>query len=274
MAFSVSDMERQHFAVMSDVLDKSNENIEKLGLTQDQVNSSLDFLDREGYLSGMSFARGGVGNKILVPFTDQAAITERGIAFMKRMEVKQDKTAVAMCPTVFVSYNEKSGGEFVDGLSAEVGKAAQIVRYTNLEAWQSFKQFMNSIRQQDFAVLIITDAYLKSYACLYEVMELMKDTGWTEKTMFVVFDDARNAFNATGRASYIGFWVEKCNELEAEIKRLPAASTSELSAELKKSELIRNEIGAFLSIVGDSNNPPMYLAISKIVERIHNSCKQ
>ena len=65
--------------------------------------------------------------------------------------------------------------------------------------------------------------------------------------------------------------TQKCKELEVTIKSLPPSSTAELSVELKKSELIRNEIGSFLSAVSDANNPPMYLAISKVMERIRTS---
>jgi hypothetical protein len=274
MSFSASDVERQHYVVMSAVLENPSENwpavIVRLGITKEQLFSSLDYLDRERYVSGMRFARGGQ-KEILVPFTEKAAITERGIDFMKRMEVKKNKTDETTRPTVFVSYNDKSGREFVDALVTETKDIAQIIRYTDMGAWESFKEFMNSIRKQDFAVLVITDAYLKSYACLYEVMELMKEENWLGKTMFVIFDDAHNAFTAAGRASYIGFWNQKCNELEETIQGLPPASTSELSVELKKSELIRNEIGTFLTAVGDTSNPPVYLAIARIKERIHGS---
>ena len=209
MSFSASEIERQHYTVMSAVLENPSEKwsaiIERLGITKEQLFSSLDYLDREGYVSGMKFARGGQ-KRILVPFTEQAAITERGIAFMKRLELKKDlATETTMCPTVFVSYNDKSGKAFVDALEAEAKDIAQIIRYTDMGAWQSFKEFMNSIRRQDFAILVITDAYLKSYACLYEVMELMKDANWTEKTMFIIFDDAYDAFNTNGRASYIAY---------------------------------------------------------------------
>ncbi len=224
MSFSASDVERQHYVVMSAVLENPSENwpavIVRLGITKEQLFSSLDYLDRERYVSGMRFARGGQ-KEILVPFTEKAAITERGIDFMKRMEVKKNKTDETTRPTVFVSYNDKSGREFVDALVTETKDIAQIIRYTDMGAWESFKEFMNSIRKQDFAVLVITDAYLKSYACLYEVMELMKEENWLGKTMFVIFDDAHNAFTAAGRASYIGFWNQKCNELEETIHRNP-----------------------------------------------------
>jgi len=34
------------------------------------------------------------------------------------------------------------------------------------------------IRKTDLVVVIISDAYLKSVACLYEIMQLLKDEDW------------------------------------------------------------------------------------------------
>ena len=52
------------------------------------------------------------------------------------------------------------------------------------------------------------------------------------------------------------------------IKDLPSSAAYTQSAELKKAEEIRNNIGEFLSRVADSNNPSVENVISRIIERI------
>ena len=59
---------------------------------------------------------------------------------------------------------------------------------------------MKSIRTQDFAILVISDNYLKSVACMYEVIQLMKEDDWLSKTMIMLADDI-NIFWNKGAAS-------------------------------------------------------------------------
>jgi len=56
-------------------------------------------------------------------------------------------------------------------------------------AWESITSFMNSIRKQDFVILVISDNDLKSVACMYEVMQLLKDDDWLDKTIIMLADD-------------------------------------------------------------------------------------
>ena len=89
MSFSPVEMENQVFKVMDIVLSKPSERwpimAEKAGLEKDQLFDILDYLDREGYLANINFSR-GKKNKILIPYLDDAAITEKGMMFMKKMQ--------------------------------------------------------------------------------------------------------------------------------------------------------------------------------------------
>lgn len=44
-----------------------------------------------------------------------------------------------------------------------------------LSFMQDIKKFMQSIRDVDYALLIISDSYLKSNNCMYEITELVKE---------------------------------------------------------------------------------------------------
>ena len=169
-------------------------------------------------------------------------------------------------PTVFISYNW-SDSDFVDCIEKSLTGKAEVVRdKKNIPAWGSITNFMKKIRQQDFAVLVISDEYLKSSACLYEVVLLMKDEGWTEKTMYVVLNQSIYDFHT--RAEYIRFWEQKCFKQEQEIKKLSPSNASNLIEDLKKSKTIGQNIGDFLTMVVDANNPPAETAIAEILKRV------
>lgn len=74
-------------------------------------------------------------------------------------------------PTVFISY-KRDKSDIVNKLEVKIGGRAEIKRDTEeIGAWESITTFMKSIRTQDFAILVISDNYLKSVACMYEVIQ-------------------------------------------------------------------------------------------------------
>ena len=47
--------------------------------------------------------------------------------------------------------------------------------------WGSIKEYMQSISNMDYAILLISDSYLKSVNCMYEVLEVMQDRNYRDK---------------------------------------------------------------------------------------------
>ena len=157
-------------------------------------------------------------------------------------------------PTVFVSY-KRDKSEIVDNLEKIIGDRAEIKRdIKEIGAWESISSFMNSIRKQDFAILVISDNYLKSVACMYEVLQLLKDDDWLYKTIIMLADDI-NIFGTKEQLTYIKYWNEEYNNIAELIKFLPAESVSSQSEDLKKVSRIKDEIGSFLHIISDRNIP-------------------
>ncbi len=278
---NIEELERLHYRILLSVINEPKKNCgyfcKKLGISEDTFFDTLEFFVAEGYVRNVTFAKGGMGNKICIAWYETIALTQHGMEYMSRSEKKFTTEAENTSETnnvlssIFVSYNRKSGGAFVDSLEqALVGKATLIRDKNEVGTWESFSKFMDTIRERDFAVLVITDEYLKSSACLYEVIQLMKDPNWPDKAMYIVMPGT-HIFSPTDRAVYSEFWAKECNDLEQKIKSLAVASSSELCEELKKYELIRNEVGAFLKIVADSNNPEIFNAIPSIIERVNHA---
>lgn len=278
MSFSPLEMEKQVFKVMDIILSNPSERwpviAEKAGLEKDPLFDILEYLDREGYLANIRFARGGK-KQIMVPFLDNAAITEKGMAFMKKMQSQSEKAGGTLAettslPTVFISYNWDNDNVASEVETALSGKAVVRRDKKDIKNWGSLSDFMKSIRKQDFAVLVISEPYLKSDACLFEVMQLMKDEDWNEKAMYVVLDDA-HIYKPLGRAKYIAYWKDQCDELEKTIASLPASATSELNLDLRKAATVRDNIGEFLTKVADSSNPDSDKVIQAIVSRVETA---
>ena len=84
---------------------------------------------------------------------------------------------------VFLSYcwaDEKIADEVYDNLI----RCTQIKLHRDkleIGQWGSIKEYMQSIAQMDYTILLISEAYLKSPNCMYEVLEVMRDRKYKDK---------------------------------------------------------------------------------------------
>lgn len=140
----------------------------------------------------------------------------------------------------------------------------------NIDSWGSIKSFMNEIEKSDYAILVISDNYLKSKNCMYEVLELMKDEGYRNKIITVVLDNAF-IYSAIGKAKYIEYWNEEYNKISNKINKInDNESCTSLQKELIIVRDIKNNIGEFISIVSDMNNPNINDICEEISKKLYN----
>ena len=192
---------------------------------------------------------------------EMATVTEAGKIYLDSMSTYKK-------PTVFISYNWGSES-IADELENKLESYAEVKRdKKSLKPWGDLHNFMSSIRDQDFVVLIISDKYLKSEACLFEVMELMKEKQWNERVMYVVTEDAHDIYDTQKHFEYITYWENREQQLSEEIqKHNPVAVTSE-AKDLKKIHLIAINIGTFMDKVKRTNNPEKDKAIEAVINRV------
>ena len=67
-------------------------------------------------------------------------------------------------------------------------------------------EYCNRIRECAAAICIISDAFLKSRWCMYEMLQLMKDQQLKDKIYPIIMDDA-HIFTAKDRIQYIQYWL-------------------------------------------------------------------
>lgn len=157
--------------------------------------------------------------------------------------------------TIFLSYNWHDG-EIADRIDKHLsGLPGLTVKrdVRDIGSWKSIREFMEGIRQQDYAVLIVSDSYLKSKNCMFEVTEMMKEQEYADRIFPAVAETS--IYDPLVRTEYIRYWQQECDKLEAAVKGLDPANAVELAADLKRYKNIASCVGEFLSIVADKNNP-------------------
>ena len=191
-------------------------------------------------------------------------ILDRGFEYYERFLQGGDEQVSDV--KVFVSYNQKTGSEFADALEQKLeGKATVVRDKSGIGSWGSITDFMHSIREQDFAVAVITDAYLKSQPCMFEVATMMRERNWRERVMPAVLETS-----IYGRKSeYVDYWSKQKTELEEKLKTLNGLEAiAAFGQDIDQIKKICAEISDFLAFVLDRKNPPIYIVLDEIEKRV------
>lgn len=125
---------------------------------------------------------------------------------------------------------------------------------------------MNTIRTQDCAVLIISDRYLRSANCMYEVGQMLKEENFRNRIIPVVVEVS--IYNPIKRIDYIRYWEDEANKLESAMKEISMTSRGEATETLKRYKNISMQMGEFLQTVSDMNNPKLTDINEAIIEKL------
>ena len=173
--------------------------------------------------------------------------------------------------TIFLSYCQKDSdiADLIDEkLGEEIKGKASISRdIRDVEYHESFKRFMQSIEQHDYVITIISDNYFKSRNCMYEVLEVVKDSQFSNKLIYIVLRDedvkyykvtvndsiGADIYSTGGQTAYSVFWKRKEDELQAQINELvdPTYAITQIK-EKKIVQKILLDLPEFMEFVRDS----------------------
>lgn len=124
----------------------------------------------------------------------------------------------------------------------------------DLQYKSSIKEFMAQVRSADFVLLSISDDFIKSSNCMYEVLELLKDVDFKQKILPVVLDGTK-IYKAKEKLEYIEYWTKQHDTLKEALKAVIVTDAVELYTELKHIENIRGSISEFLNYISDTKVP-------------------
>ena len=122
---------------------------------------------------------------------------------------------------------------------------------TNLGFKGLIQEFMREIGQGNLIILVISDKYLKSKNCMFELLEVEKKGEFYERIFPIVLPDA-NIYDSLGMIGYLKFWDQKIKELNEHVKELEnLADTRKIQEDINLYTDIR---GAFDDLAGKLSN--------------------
>lgn len=173
--------------------------------------------------------------------------------------------------TVFLSYCQKDSdvADLIDnGIGSQLSGKAKISRdIRDVEYHESFKQFMQSIEQHDYVITLISDNYLKSRNCMFEMLEVVKDSQFSKKLIYIVLSDedskyysetpnnniGANVYSTEGQTQYTIYWQSEESKIQRQIDEIgdPISAINQI----KESKIIKKillDMPEFLEFIRDS----------------------
>lgn len=157
---------------------------------------------------------------------------------------------------VFISYAWGGESEIVaNEIESELNaKSIRLIRdKSDLGFKGLIREFMEKIGQGNLVVLIISDKYLKSKNCMFELLEVEKKGEFHNRVFPVILPDA-DIYDSIGIIHYLKYWDEKIKELNASVKELDnLADTRKVQEDINLYTDIRGAIDSLAARLGNMN---------------------
>ena len=116
----------------------------------------------------------------------------------------------------------------------------------------SIKQFMEQIGQANCVIVVVSDKYLRSPNCMFELVEIADNKQFHDRIFPIVLADA-DIYDPVKRIGYVKYWEEKRAELAEAIKTLDPANLQGIRDDMDLYDRIRDKISGLASILKDMN---------------------
>jgi internalin A len=81
------------------------------------------------------------------------------------------------------------------------------------------RAFMERLGEGKAVILIISDAYLRSPNCLFELLEVSKHDNLEKRIFPIVLDDAA-IYEPVEQLRYVKYWEDRIRELDEEMRKV------------------------------------------------------
>jgi internalin A len=157
--------------------------------------------------------------------------------------------------TVFVSY--AWGGEreeIVNQIETSLQeRGIRIVRDKRVLGYKgSIQQFMERIGQGNCVIVVISDKYLRSPNCMFELVEIAENKQFHDRIFPIVLADA-DIYDPVKRLGYVKYWEDKRNELASVMRTVDPANLQGIRDDMDLYDRIRDKISGLASILKDMN---------------------
>lgn len=213
---------------------------------------------------------------LLISFLLVIAVSWLALNWFKKKRIREQNSRI------YFSYAwQNSTDTIVDKLYNSLKAAGfNVIRdKVNLEYKGLISGFMKDIGKGNCIIVSISDKYLRSKFCMFELYEIYRNCGMSKeafvKKIFPIREEEINLSDASVIQQYNDYWKAEELELEAIVKDKTQETTSEQFAQYEAVKRIASEAGNLLSILADINSLNITLLsnndFAEIKKSLHNT---
>ncbi|MEM9673896.1 MAG: TIR domain-containing protein [Bacteroidota bacterium] len=147
---------------------------------------------------------------------------------------------------IFISYSTKNSRVANDIDQELLAYGYDLLKDTReINYKDSIWEYIKKVRNVDFVLLILSNDFLQSPYCMFEVLEFLKDENYKERVLPVFLDDIK-IFNPVEALKYVSYWEEKYSEFSSQLKLLDPVNVAPFYQDLKMYGSIKSTISEFL----------------------------
>ncbi len=159
-------------------------------------------------------------------------------------------------PSIYISYAWGSESEAIaEAIEKEFQKRGlRIIRDKNDLGYKGrIKTFMEEIGRGKYIILIISNKYLRSENCMFELLQIFRNRDFYERIFPVVLEEVKIA-KAVDRLDLLKYWENETENLNAKIRELKELSNIQgVTDDLNLYTEIRGNIARLTHILKDIN---------------------
>jgi hypothetical protein len=116
----------------------------------------------------------------------------------------------------------------------------------------SIKEFMERIGQGNCVIVVVSDKYIRSQNCMFELVEIADNKQLHDRIFPIVLADA-DIYDPVKRLGYVKYWEDKRNELANAMKTVDPANLQGIRDDMDLYDRIRDKVSGLVSILKDMN---------------------
>jgi hypothetical protein len=111
---------------------------------------------------------------------------------------------------------------------------------------------MERIGQGNCVIVVVSDKYLRSPNCMFELVEIAENKQFYDRIFPIVLSDA-DIYDPVKRLGYVKYWEDKRFELANAMKTVEPANLQGIREDMDLYDRIRDEVSGLVSILKDMN---------------------
>ncbi|OYD95183.1 hypothetical protein CDG77_10540 [Nostoc sp. 'Peltigera membranacea cyanobiont' 213] len=168
---------------------------------------------------------------------------------------KQETETAKYEKEIFISYAWGGDSEtYVNHLDEVLqSKGIAIIRDKRDLGYKGLiKAFMEKIGRGKCVIAVISDKYLKSPNCMFELVQIAKNGDFYDRIFPIMLPDVQ-IYNPIERIKYIKYWEDQIKELDKAMKGVSAANLQGFREEIDLYTEIRHTIAELTNLLRDMN---------------------